>query len=124
MSIVSSTSTDLYVDAICDKRQHLFENGDAFLRGRLVDDERRVDADVGVVAHRDEPPLEAFLEYEFARFLVELLVRRAVLHELDPDEEPASPHLADERKLLLEPREPVEHERANARGILDKPLVE
>src|SRR5512143_684671 len=103
MSIVSSTSRALYVDAIRDMRKDVFHDRNPLFRGCLVDDERRVDPDVRVVPHGDQAALEALLEDQPAGLLVELLLRGPVLHKLDADEKSPAAHLADERELLLQP---------------------
>src|SRR6266852_1750895 len=102
MSIVSSTSRALYVDSICDKREHLFHDVDSLFCGCLIDDERRVDTDIGIVAHDDQAALETFFEDHLARLFVELLFCLLVLHQLHADEKAASPHVSHKRELALE----------------------
>src|SRR6266849_1840878 len=121
--MVSSTSRALYVDSICDKRKHLFHDVDPLFCGCLIDDERRVDADIGIVAHDDQATPETFFEDHLARFFVEFLLCLLVLHELNADEQAASTDVSHKGELRLESHELVEHECAYALRVLHEIIL-
>src|ERR1051325_9692190 len=124
MSMVSSTSRALYVDSICDKREHLFHDVDSLFCRCFIDDEGRIYSDIGIVAHDDQAALQTFLENELARLFVELLLRLPVLHQLDSDEQAASPDVSDKREFRFEPHELLEHKRTHLRRVFYKPLFD
>ena len=55
--------------------------------------------------------------------LAERLLRPAVLHQLDADQQPLAAHVADELVLLLQLAEAAQHEVADPLGVLDQPLL-
>src|SRR5207244_11829110 len=105
-----------------DGADRLVENLEPFEGGRLVDRERRVDPDGRRVGHRDEPSPQAFLEELLGDVPPEKLLRLAILHELDGEEQALPAHVADDPVLLLQGLETPEHDGPDARGILDEVL--
>src|SRR6185369_10918912 len=120
--MTSSTSRALYVDAICDMGKYFVKNVDTFTRGCLVNDERRIDTDIGVIRHGDETAFHGFLEDDLTGFLVELFVGFAVLHQLQTDEQTLTTHITDEWILVLHGIQFVHHERSDLLGIFNEAI--
>src|SRR5204863_6530940 len=100
------------------RRQRLVEDVQALERLVIADVQRRVDPDDRRVAHRDEPAPQALLEERLREVLRDELLRSAVLNELDPQEKPLAPHIADERLPLLYRLQLLQHLASDAFGVL------
>src|SRR5262249_53786864 len=99
-------------------RQRLVEDVEARQGLLLADHQGWIEPDRWRVRHRHEAPAEAFLIERARDRAVERLPGRAVPDELDAEEQPAPPPLADRAVLFLHRLEPREHDAAHALGVL------
>ena len=76
------------------------------------------------VAHRDEPLVQAVLEEPDARLLRARRLRIGIDHEVEADEQAAAAHVGDRPAAPRDAAQPVEEHAADARRVLDEPLVE
>src|SRR6266568_5828295 len=87
--------------ALLELAERVVEERQTLERGVLVDRQRRLEPHVRRVGHGEEPALHAALVDLLHDRAVERLLRRAVLHHLDADEQAGPSHVADEGAPLL-----------------------
>src|SRR5206468_3174706 len=96
-----------------------YTNAGRFQRLLVGDDERRVDADLGIVDHRDHAAREQRVENPAGRFLVEQRARSGY-DEVHAEHEPAPAHVADDRDLILPGAHLLQHQRTEAAAVIDQ----
>src|ERR1700693_2838212 len=105
-----------------DGGQGLVEDVQPFHRCWLVDVQGWIDPDHRRIGHRDEASAQAFLEERLRPILRDELLRAAVFHELEAEEQALAAHVADDGVLLLHREELSEHRPAHLLGVLDEVL--
>src|SRR5437879_12026725 len=98
-------------------REDTLHDIDTFLRRGLIDDQRGVDPDIGVITHYDQHPFQAFLEYQSVTLLVELLFGAAILDQLEHYKKSAPAHISPEGKFIFRAHEFVAPEPPHSRRL-------
>src|SRR5712692_7494129 len=96
------------IDMVANVAKYLVENFSAGLRLTLSNHQRRVDTDSGEITHHQQSPPERLLENNFHHLAAKLAPGRIVTYQVEPDQQSASAHFADELVFFLELKHPAE----------------
>src|SRR3989442_660728 len=119
----SSTAWPLSDKSFRGFTEHILHGGEGAHRLVLLDDERRVDAHLGIVDHRQHAARQQRVEDPPGRLLVEQRAR-ARHHEVQADQQAAAAHIRDDRYLRLPAPHLGQHLRSQPAGMLDQVLLE
>src|SRR3989441_4075479 len=119
----SSTTGPLLAYTGAGLFEHRLHRPECFHRLLIRDDERRVDAHLGVVDHRDPAAREQRVENP-ARHLLIAQCPRPGHHETHGEHETPAAHVADDRNLILPALHFGQHHRAEPAARLDQILLD
>src|SRR5215510_2892746 len=105
-------------------REDLFQDGDAVARLGLGEDERRIEAYPGEVAHEQEATAKRAEEDTLRDLARERFLGAAVLHQVHPDEAADAAHVADELVAFLQAAELAQQDGPDPRRVRREPLVD
>src|SRR2546426_1748697 len=119
----SSTARPLCDKSLCGFTEHFLHDGEGAHRLVLLDHQRRIDADLRIVDHREHAARQQRVEDPPGGLLVEQGTRSGD-DEIHPDQEAPAAHIGDDGQLRLPALHFGEHRLAQPPGVLHQALLD
>src|SRR5271154_2430257 len=108
---------------VANVSENLVENFHSRLGLLARDDQWRIDPHAWKISYHQKAALERLFEDRLGYGTAEQLLGLAIAHQVKPDQQALAAHVADEFVFLFEPRQALEHKRADDCGIFDQPFA-